>query len=153
VDFYFLLFSLFVPRIVLLAYFLLFPQLYPANMVPQWADILLGILFPRVLILIYIYQNMGYDNLVRRPSDRCDPGISGWRARNSPQTPRPRGIGPSATYMVYRMYLKKCGLSSGNSSRFYFQIGASCRPRGVEGKRRIIKGRAMCQRTNSSAFV
>jgi len=63
VDFYFLLFSLFVPRIVLLAYFLLFPQLYPANMVPQWADILLGILFPRVLILIYIYQNMGYDNI------------------------------------------------------------------------------------------
>ena len=62
-DFYFLLFSLFVPRIVLLAYFLLFPQLYPANMVPQWADILLGILFPRVLILIYIYQNMGYDNI------------------------------------------------------------------------------------------
>ena len=32
-------------------------------MVPQWADILLGILFPRVLILIYIYQNMGYDNI------------------------------------------------------------------------------------------
>jgi hypothetical protein len=63
VDFYFLLFSLFVPRIVLLVYFLLFPQLYPANMVPQWADILLGILFPRVLILIYIYQNMGYDNI------------------------------------------------------------------------------------------
>ena len=54
---------MFVPRIVLLAYFLLFPQLYPANMVPQWADILLGILFPRVLILIYIYQNMGYDNI------------------------------------------------------------------------------------------
>ena len=62
-DFYFLLFSLFVPRIVLLAYFLLFPQLYPANFVPQWADILLGILFPRILILIYIYQNMGYDNI------------------------------------------------------------------------------------------
>jgi hypothetical protein len=63
VDFYFLLFSLFVPRIVLVVYFLLYPQLYPANAVPQWADILLGVLFPRVLILIYIYQNMGYDNI------------------------------------------------------------------------------------------
>jgi len=63
VDFYFLLFSLFVPRIVLLVYFLVFPQLYPANIVPQWADILLSILFPRILILIYIYQNMGYDNI------------------------------------------------------------------------------------------
>jgi hypothetical protein len=63
VDFYFLLFSLFVPRIVLLVYLFLYPQLYPANAVPQWADILLGVLFPRILILIYIYQNMGYDNI------------------------------------------------------------------------------------------
>jgi hypothetical protein len=62
-DFYFLLFSLFVPRIVLLVYLLLYPQLYPANAVPQWADILLGVFLPRVLILIYIYQNMGYDNI------------------------------------------------------------------------------------------
>jgi hypothetical protein len=62
-DFYFLLFSLFVPRIVLLVYLFLYPQLYPANSVPQWADLLLGIFFPRVLILIYIYQNMGYDNI------------------------------------------------------------------------------------------
>ena len=62
-DFYFLLFSLFFPRIVLLIYILLFPQLFPANEVPQWADILLGIFVPRILILIYIYQNMGYDNI------------------------------------------------------------------------------------------
>lgn len=62
-DFYFLLFSLFVPRIVLLVYLFLYPQLYPVNTVPQWADLLLGIFFPRVLILIYIYQNMGYDNI------------------------------------------------------------------------------------------
>ena len=62
-DFYFLLFSLFAPRIVMLVYIIWFPQLFPPNMVPQWADLLLGIFFPRILILIYIYQNMGYDNI------------------------------------------------------------------------------------------
>ena len=62
-DFYFLLFSLFVPRIVLLVYILFIPQSFPANSVPQIADILLGIFVPRILILIYIYQNMGYDNI------------------------------------------------------------------------------------------
>jgi len=62
-DFYFLLFSLFFPRIVLLVYLFIFPNLYPANSVPQIADILLGIFVPRILILIYIYQNLGYDNL------------------------------------------------------------------------------------------
>ena len=62
-DIYFLIFSLFFPRIVLLVYLFLFPELYPQNAVPQWADILLGIFIPRVLILIYIYQNMGADNI------------------------------------------------------------------------------------------
>ncbi len=62
-DFYFLLFSLFFPRIVLLVYLFLFPNLYPNNFVPQIADILLGVLAPRILILIYIYQNMGYENI------------------------------------------------------------------------------------------
>jgi hypothetical protein len=62
-DFYFLLFSLFFPRIVMLAYLLFIPQNFPANSVPQIADILLGIFFPRILILIYIYQNMGYGNI------------------------------------------------------------------------------------------
>jgi len=62
-DFYFLLFSLFAPRIVMLFYVFLLPQLFPANSVPQIPEILLGIIFPRVLILIYIYQNMGYDNI------------------------------------------------------------------------------------------
>ncbi len=60
-DFYFLLFSLFFPRIVLVVYLL--QNWYPANTVPQWADILLGVFAPRVLILIYIYQNMGVDNV------------------------------------------------------------------------------------------
>ncbi len=62
-DFYFLLFSLFFPRIVMLVYLFLFPHLFPANWVPQWADILLGVFLPRVLILIYIYQNLGYNNV------------------------------------------------------------------------------------------
>ncbi len=35
---------------------------YPANIVPLWADWLLGLILPRVLVLIYIYQNMGYEN-------------------------------------------------------------------------------------------
>ena len=61
-DFYFLLFSLFLPRVVLLIYFLFFAGAYPPNAVPLWADVLLGIFFPRILILIYIYQNMGYEN-------------------------------------------------------------------------------------------
>ena len=62
-DVYFLIFSLFFPRIVLLVYIFFAPEHYPANTVPQLADIVLGVLVPRVLILIYIYQNMGYDNL------------------------------------------------------------------------------------------
>jgi hypothetical protein len=62
-DFYFLIFSLFFPRVILLVYLFLFPAAYPANVVPQWADILLGVFMPRVLILIYIYQNMGVDNI------------------------------------------------------------------------------------------
>ena len=61
-DVYFLVISLFFPRIVLLIFILFYPHLYPANSVPQWADILLGILVPRILILIYIYQNMGANN-------------------------------------------------------------------------------------------
>ena len=62
-DFYFLLFSLFFPRVVLLVYLFMFPSQFPQNAVPQWADILLGVFMPRVLILIYIYQNMGADNV------------------------------------------------------------------------------------------
>lgn len=60
-DFYFLLFSLFFPRITMVVY--LIQGCYPANLVPNWLDVALGIFAPRVLILIYIYQNMGYDNI------------------------------------------------------------------------------------------
>jgi hypothetical protein len=62
-NFYFLLFSLFFPRLILLVFIFLYPQLYPANTLPNWGDIILGIFFPRLLILIYIYQNMGYENI------------------------------------------------------------------------------------------
>lgn len=62
-DIYFLVFSLFFPRIVLLVYLFMFPAQFPQNAVPQWADILLGVFMPRALILIYIYQNMGADNV------------------------------------------------------------------------------------------
>ena len=62
-DIYFLIFSLFFPRVVLLVYVFLLPNLYPANIVPLWADVLLGVFMPRVLILLYIYQNMGADNV------------------------------------------------------------------------------------------
>jgi len=60
-DFYFLLFSLLFPRITLLVY--LFQAWYPENLVPNWLDVVLGIVAPRILILIYIYQNMGYENI------------------------------------------------------------------------------------------
>ena len=62
-DVYFLIFSLFFPRVVLLVFLFLYPNLYPANAVPQWADIVLGVFMPRVLVLIYIYQNLGADNV------------------------------------------------------------------------------------------
>ena len=63
INFYFLLLSLFFPRLVLIVFFLLYPTLYPANTLPNWLDVVLGVIFPRLLILIYIYQNMGYDNI------------------------------------------------------------------------------------------
>ena len=60
-DFYFLLFSLFFPRIVLLVYFLM--ERFPHSTIPMWGNLLLGIFVPRILILIFIYQNMGYENI------------------------------------------------------------------------------------------
>lgn len=41
----------------------LFEGWYPANLVPNWLDVALGVFAPRILILIYIYQNMGDDNI------------------------------------------------------------------------------------------
>ncbi len=45
----------------MLVYFI--QERYPNNSVPILGDILLGAFIPRVLILIYIYQNMGYENV------------------------------------------------------------------------------------------
>jgi hypothetical protein len=60
-DFYFLLFSLFFPRITMAVYLL--QGWYPENLVPNWLDLVLGVIAPRILILVYIYQNMGYENI------------------------------------------------------------------------------------------
>ena len=60
-DFYFLLFSLFFPRIVLLVYFLL--ERFPHSTLPLWADGVLGVFVPRILVLIFIYQNLGTNNI------------------------------------------------------------------------------------------
>ncbi len=61
-DFYFLLFSLFFPRIVLLVYFLLMGH-FPQSTIPFIGEVILGIFIPRILILIFIYQNMGTNNI------------------------------------------------------------------------------------------
>ena len=62
-DVYFLIFSLLCPRLTLFVSYLFFSSSYPANSVPFFADLLLGLFAPRVLILIYIYQNLGADNV------------------------------------------------------------------------------------------
>jgi len=60
-DFYFLLFSLFFPRIVLLVYFLM--ERFPHSTIPLWGEALLGVFIPRILILIFIHQSMGANNI------------------------------------------------------------------------------------------
>lgn len=60
-DFYFLLFSLFFPRIVLLVYFLM--ERFPHSTIPLWGDAVLGIFIPRILILIFIYEHLGTNNI------------------------------------------------------------------------------------------
>jgi hypothetical protein len=60
-DIYFLVLSLFFPRIVLLVYFLI--ERFPPNSVPPLGSLLLGVFIPRALILIFIYQNLGADNI------------------------------------------------------------------------------------------
>jgi len=51
--------SLFFPRISLLVAYV--SGLIPFNTVPFIGDFALTVLFPRVLMLIYIYQNQGID--------------------------------------------------------------------------------------------
>jgi hypothetical protein len=78
-DFYFLLFSLFFPRIVLLAALFLQPEAYPANSVPQWADILLGVFMPRISDLdLHLPEHGLRQRLVHRPSCSSHIGVF-WR--------------------------------------------------------------------------
>lgn len=59
-DTVFLVISLFLPRLMLIIYFLI--HQIPLNTVPFIGDILLTIFIPRALILIYIVQNLGTDS-------------------------------------------------------------------------------------------
>lgn len=61
-DFYFLLFSLFFPRITLLVNYFLLGH-FPHSTIPFLGDVLLGVFIPRVLILIFIYQDLGMNNI------------------------------------------------------------------------------------------
>jgi hypothetical protein len=60
-DNYFLILSLFFPRCVLVWYY--FNSWMPLNFVPLWGDVLMSVFVPRILILVYIYQNFGADNI------------------------------------------------------------------------------------------
>lgn len=57
---YLLFFSLFVPRISL--FFAFVSNAIPVNFVPFWADVVLAIFIPRLLILLYIYGTLGADS-------------------------------------------------------------------------------------------
>ena len=59
-DTVFLVLSLFLPRTLLIIYFLI--HQIPPNTVPFIGDIILTVFIPRALILIYIAQNLGTDS-------------------------------------------------------------------------------------------
>ncbi|MBL7127866.1 MAG: hypothetical protein ISS16_02660 [Ignavibacteria bacterium] len=56
-DSLFLVLSLFIPRITLIIFY--FTGSIPYNSVPFVGDILLTVFIPRVLVLIYIVDNLG----------------------------------------------------------------------------------------------
>jgi hypothetical protein len=56
----FLVLSLFLPRLTLIVFYLFFQ--IPYNTIPLIGDILLTVFLPRVLVLIYIVQNLGTDS-------------------------------------------------------------------------------------------
>lgn len=57
IPIWFLILSLVVPRIALLIAWCI--GSIPPNPVPFWGDVILSILFPRILVLIYIGVNLG----------------------------------------------------------------------------------------------
>lgn len=60
IETWILVVTLFLPRIALfIAYF---SHQIPANNIPFIGDILLYIFLPRLLMIIYIYDNMGWQN-------------------------------------------------------------------------------------------
>jgi hypothetical protein len=59
-DIAFLVLSLFLPRIALIIWY--FMHAIPFSTIPVWGEILLAIFIPRVLILIYIAENLGTDS-------------------------------------------------------------------------------------------
>lgn len=54
---YFLILTIFFPRLTLLVSYM--SGLIPANIVPFWGDVVMGVFVPRVLVLIYIYHSLG----------------------------------------------------------------------------------------------
>jgi hypothetical protein len=60
-DNYFLTLTLFFPRLTLLFYYA--NAWIPTNTLPFWGDVLMSVFIPRVLVLIYIYQNLGANSV------------------------------------------------------------------------------------------
>jgi hypothetical protein len=60
IETWILVLTLFIPRIsLLIAYF---SHQIPVNNIPFIGDVLLYVFFPRVLMVIYIYDNMGWQS-------------------------------------------------------------------------------------------
>jgi hypothetical protein len=57
IDIWFLILGLFFPRLALLIAY--FSNNIPLNNIPFWGDFFMAVLIPRILMLIYIYTNLG----------------------------------------------------------------------------------------------
>ena len=60
IGIWFLLLSLFVPRLVLFVWWM--TNNLPHNTTPFFGDVVCTVFLPRVLVLIFIYQNMGMES-------------------------------------------------------------------------------------------
>jgi hypothetical protein len=60
IETWLLVVTLFLPRIALLIAF--FSHQIPSNTIPFVGDLLLYIFLPRLLMVIYIYDNLGWEN-------------------------------------------------------------------------------------------
>jgi hypothetical protein len=60
IETWILVLTLFLPRIALLIAY--FSHQYPPNNIPFIGDALLYVFLPRLLMVIYIYDNMGWQN-------------------------------------------------------------------------------------------